>query len=62
MWSLLVPADVNIVIWGMDVSLATVFLEDVGEWLERWAGKANILGHGSGSTLRWLQSMTEELG
>ena len=50
MWSLMALAHVNILIWGMAVARATIFLEALGE-LERWAGKANKLGHGSESAL-----------
>lgn len=30
----MVPAHGNILIWGMAVALATIFLEDLGELLE----------------------------
>lgn len=52
-------AHVNLLIWGRDVAFAMIALEDLGE-LERWAGKANKLGHGSESALGWMQSMTED--
>lgn len=45
MWSLIAPANVNIVIWKMAVPLTTIFLENLGELLEGWAGKANKLGY-----------------